>query len=230
MEGIAVEPVTAWFEANVDGVTPPLEFSLISGGRSNLTFRVGDQAGNTWVLRRPPLGNILPTAHDMGREFRIISALGPTPVPVPPAIGFCDDESVNDKPFYVMSYVEGHILRDADTTKAVLSEKARGTAGESLVDVLAEIHAVDPDAVGLAGLGRQEGSIERQPKRWYSQWEKSKTRDIAAVDDVYGELLATVPDQGPATIVHGDYRLDNTLLGPDGRIRAVLDWEICTLG
>jgi len=230
IEGVDVDAVTRWFEKNVEGATAPLRFELIAGGRSNLTYRVHGADGSSWVLRRPPLGSILPTAHDMGREFRIISALGPTPVPVPQAIGFCEDESVNGKPFYVMSYVEGHILRDAQTTKAVLDEGARHMAGESLVDVLARIHAVDPDAVGLGGLGRKEGYIERQLKRWYSQWQKSKTRDIAAVDEVYGELLATVPDQGPATIVHGDYRLDNTMLGPDGRIRAVLDWEICTLG
>src|SRR5205085_175609 len=229
-EGIAVEPVTRWFEEHVDGVRPPLSFRLIAGGRSNLTYEVTDDEGSSWVLRRPPLGQILPTAHDMGREFRIISALGPTPVPVPQAIGFCDDESVNDKPFYVMSYVEGHILRDAETTKSVLSEEARATAGESLVDVLAEIHAVDPDAVGLGELGRKEGYIERQLKRWYSQWEKSKTREIPAVDEVYERLLQSVPEQGPATIVHGDYRLDNTMLGDDGQVLAVLDWEICTLG
>jgi aminoglycoside phosphotransferase (APT) family kinase protein len=231
IEGIDVDAVTRWFQQNVDGVEPPLRFELIAGGRSNLTYRVDDTAGGrSWVLRRPPLGNILPTAHDMGREFRIISALGPTPVPVPPAIGFCGEESVNDKPFYVMGYVEGHILRDAATTQQVLDEAGREAAGESLVDVLAKIHAVDPDAVGLGELGRKEGYIERQLKRWHSQFEKSKTREIPAVDEVYDELMATVPEQGAATIVHGDYRLDNTLLGPDGRIRAVLDWEICTLG
>jgi aminoglycoside phosphotransferase (APT) family kinase protein len=230
IEGVDVEAVTRWFEQHVDGVQPPLGFHLIAGGRSNLTYRVDDATGRAWVLRRPPLGSILPTAHDMGREYRIISALGPTPVPVPRAVGFCDDESVNDKPFYVMGYVEGHILRDAAIAKKVLDEKGRRTAGESLVDVLAEIHAVDPDAVGLGELGRKEGYIERQLKRWHSQWEKSKTREIPAVDEVYDELLSTMPEQGPATIVHGDYRLDNTMLGDDGRIRAVLDWEICTLG
>src|SRR5439155_70682 len=119
-----------------------------SGGRSNLTFRVTDQAGSTWVLRRPPLGQILATAHDMSREHRIISALGPTPVPVPPAIGYCDDEAVNDKPFYVMGFVEGTIVRDVETARTALSPEARRAAGESLVDVLADIHAVDIDAVG----------------------------------------------------------------------------------
>ena len=230
MEGIAVEPVTAWFEANVDGVTPPLEFSLISGGRSNLTFRVGDQAGNTWVLRRPPLGQILATAHDMGREFRIISALGPTPVPVPAAIGYCDDESVNDKPFYVMGLVEGTIVRDVETARTALGPAQRRAAGESLVDVLADIHAVDIDAVGLGDLARRDGYIDRQLRRWHAQFEQSKSRDVPLVDSVHERLAKLVPDQGPAAIVHGDYRLDNTMLDTDGHVNAVLDWELCTLG
>jgi aminoglycoside phosphotransferase (APT) family kinase protein len=230
IEGIDADAVTRWFEAHVHGVQPPLTFELIAGGRSNLTFRVDDSAGGSWVLRRPPLGSILPTAHDMGREYRVISALGPTPVPVPPTFGLCEDESVNDKPFYVMGYVEGHILRDGHTTEQVLGEEERRVAGESLVDVLAEIHAVDVDAVGLGDFGRREGYIERQLKRWHSQFEKSKTREIPAVDEVYEELRLTIPEQGPGTIVHGDYRLDNTMLGDDGRVRAVLDWEICTLG
>ena len=230
VEGIDVQNVTRWFEDHVEGVKPPLKFHLIAGGRSNLTFRVDDSTGAAWVLRRPPLGSILPTAHDMSREFKVISALGPTPVPVPPAFGLCQDESVNDKPFYVMGYVEGHILRDGGTAERVLDEKERRVAGESLVDVLAEIHSVDIDAVGLGDFGRREGYIERQLKRWHTQFEKSKSREIPAVDEVYEELLRTVPEQGPGTIVHGDYRLDNTMLGSDGHVRAVLDWEICTLG
>jgi aminoglycoside phosphotransferase (APT) family kinase protein len=166
----------------------------------------------------------------MGREHRIISALGPTDVPVAPAIGFCDDESVNGAPFYVMGYVHGHVVRDAEVARTVYDEAQRRAAGESIVDVLAAIHAVDPDAVGLGDLGRKEGYIQRQLKRWYGQWEKSKTRELPAVDEVHDRLLGGVPEQGPATIVHGDYRLDNCMLGEDGRINAVLDWEICTLG
>src|SRR5205085_7893920 len=130
-EGIAVEPVTRWFEEHVDGVRPPLSFRLIAGGRSNLTYEVTDDEGSSWVLRRPPLGSILPTAHDMAREFRVISALGPTPVPVPPAIGLCEDTEVNGQSFYVMGYVSGHILRDGPTAEHVLGEKERRVAGES---------------------------------------------------------------------------------------------------
>ncbi|MBV8985127.1 MAG: phosphotransferase family protein [Acidimicrobiia bacterium] len=230
IEGMDVEHVTKWFEDHVEGVQPPLGFELVAGGRSNLTFRVDDTAGASWVLRRPPLGSILPTAHDMSREYKVISALGPTPVPVPRTFGLCEDEAVNEKPFYVMEYVEGHILRDAQTTERVLGEKERRVAGESLVDVLADLHAVDIDAVGLGDFGRRDGYIERQLKRWHTQFDKSKSREIPAVEEVYQELLGTVPEQGPATIVHGDYRLDNTMLGEDGHVRAVLDWEICTLG
>jgi aminoglycoside phosphotransferase (APT) family kinase protein len=229
-EGIAAGPVADWFDANIDGACGPYRFELIAGGRSNLTFKVTDAAERHYVLRRPPTSHVLPSAHDMGREHRIISALGPTAVPVAPALGYCDDESVNGRPFYVMGYVEGHILRDGHTTEQVLGEKERRVAGESLVDVLAEIHAVDVDAVGLGDFGRREGYIERQLKRWHSQFEKSKAREIPAVDEVYEELRRTIPEQGPGTIVHGDYRLDNTMLGEDGTVRAVLDWEICTLG
>jgi aminoglycoside phosphotransferase (APT) family kinase protein len=229
VQGIDAGPVTAWFDAHVPGVAPPLTFDLIAGGHSNLTFAVTDSAGARWVLRRPPLGQVLATAHDMGREHTIISALGPTDVPVAPAIGLCTDESVNGAPFYVMGYVDGTVVRDAGVSGA-MSPEARHAASDSVVDVLASIHSVDVDAVGLGDLGRREGYIERQLKRWYGQWEKSKTRELAAVDDVYRALAARVPDQGPAAIVHGDYRLDNCMLGDDGRIVAVLDWELCTLG
>jgi aminoglycoside phosphotransferase (APT) family kinase protein len=230
VEGIQADRVTRWFQDHVDGVVPPLEFSLIAGGHSNLTFKVTDAAGRALVLRRPPLHHVLPTAHDMSREHKIISALGPTPVPVAPAMGLCTDEAVNGTPFYVMDFVEGHVLRTTEIATAVFDEAQRRVAGESLVDVLAEIHSVDVDAVGLGDLGRREGYIERQLKRWWSQFEQSKTREVPVLEDVYRVLKSRVPEQGGATIVHGDYRLDNTMLGDDGRVAAVLDWEICTLG
>jgi aminoglycoside phosphotransferase (APT) family kinase protein len=228
-DGIDEVRVTPWLEEHVEGLRPPLTFSLIAGGHSNLTYRVDDAAGGAFVLRRPPLGHVLATAHDMGREHRIISALGPTPVPVAPALAYCDDPDVNGAPFYVMGFVEGHILRDQGTAK-VLDEERRRTASESLVDVLADIHAVDPDAVGLGELGRKEGYIERQLRRWHKQFLDSKTREVPALEAVYERLRSDVPEQGPATIVHGDYRLDNCLVGDDGNVAAVLDWEICTLG
>jgi aminoglycoside phosphotransferase (APT) family kinase protein len=228
-KGVDVARVTAWFQAHAPEVTPPLSFELIAGGRSNLTYRVTDAAGHAWVLRRPPLGQVLATAHDMGREHRIISALAATDVPVAPVVGLCEDEAVNGAPFYVMGFVDGLVARDAAAAQA-LDVDARARAGDQIPDVLARIHAVDPDAVGLGDLGRREGYVERQLKRWYGQWQKSKTRDLPVVDEVHDALAARVPEQGPAAIVHGDYRLDNCLLAPDGTIAAVLDWELCTLG
>jgi aminoglycoside phosphotransferase (APT) family kinase protein len=229
VQGIEVEPVTAWFQAHAGEVRPPLAFDLIQGGHSNLTYTVTDAAGRRWVLRRPPLGQVLATAHDMGREHRILAALEPTEVPTPPVVGLCTDEAVNGAPFYVMGFVDGTVVRDVAGSEALTPDQ-RGRAGLSLVDTLADIHAVDIDAVGLGDLGRREGYIERQLKRWYGQFESSKTRELPVMEEVYDHLRASVPEQGPATIVHGDYRLDNCMLGSDGGVVAVLDWEICTLG
>ena len=228
-EGIDAVNVTAWFAEHVPSAQPPLSFQLIAGGHSNLTFSVTDAMGTRWVLRRPPLGHVLATAHDMGREFKIISALGPTDVPVAPAVGLCTDDAVNGAPFYVMEFVDGLVIRDVAATDQ-LDVDARRNAGMSLIEVLARIHAVDVDAVGLGDLGRKDGYIERQLKRWYSQWEQSKTRELPVVDEVHDALRARVPEQGPAAIVHGDYRLDNCMCDRDGNVIAVLDWEICTLG
>jgi aminoglycoside phosphotransferase (APT) family kinase protein len=228
--GIEVAAVAPWLEANVAGARGPFTFELIAGGHSNLTYRVVGADAHPLVLRRPPLGHLLASAHDMGREHRIIAALAGTPVPVAPARGFCDDLSVNGAPFYVMDFVDGHVIRDREAAEAELSEPARRQAGESLVDTLAAIHAVDIDAVGLSDLGRHEGYIGRQLRRWYGQWQQSQTRQLAAVDEVHDLLAARIPEQGPACIVHGDYRLDNTMVADDGHVVAVLDWEICTLG
>jgi aminoglycoside phosphotransferase (APT) family kinase protein len=181
-------------------------------------------------VRRPPLGHVLASAHDMGREHRIISGLQASAVPVAPALGYCDDPSVNDAPFYVMGFVDGFVIRDRATAETVLTPEARRTASESLVDTMAAIHAVDLQSAGLSDLGRHEGYIARQLKRWYGQWNQQKTRDLAAVDRVHSALSSRIPEQGPATIVHGDYRLDNCMVAADGHVMAVLDWEICTLG
>jgi len=229
VQGIDAERVTAWYEANVDATRPPLDFRLIAGGHSNLTYLVTDAAGRRSVLRRPPLGQVLASAHDMGREHRIIAALHGTDIPVAPPLGYVPDDSVNGAPFYVMDFVDGHVLRTRDEAMA-LAPEARTRCGDSLVEVLARIHAVDVDEVGLGDLGRRDGYVERQLKRWYGQWEKSKTRDLAAIDEVHRVLRAEVPEQGPAAIVHGDYRLDNCMVDDRGEVIAVLDWELCTLG
>jgi aminoglycoside phosphotransferase (APT) family kinase protein len=176
---------------------------------------------------------VLATAHDKGREHRIISALGPTDVPVADALGLCTDDAVNGAPFYVMNFVEGHVLRDAATATAALDEAGRRRAGESIVDVMARIHAVDVDAVGLGDLGKREGYIARQLKRWYSQFQASNEltkRPVPLVHEIHDRLAAAIPEQQGTSIVHGDYRLDNCMVGDDGQVVAVLDWEICTLG
>ncbi len=229
-EGIDRAGVEAWFAEHIPAARPPLTFERISGGHSNLTYGVRDGDAGHWALRRPPLGKRLGSAHDMGREHRVVSALAATPVPVAPVAGFCEDESVNDAPFYVMEFVEGPILRGLAEAGAFPDEDDRRAIGERVVDTLVEIHAVDPDAVGLGELGRKEDYVARQLHRWQGQWEKSKTRELPAVDAVHERLAARIPTQGPATIVHGDYRLDNMILTPGGEVAAVVDWELCTLG
>jgi len=229
IKGVDPTRVTTWFEEHVPGASGPLSFELIAGGHSNLTYSVLDASGHKYVLRRPPLGQVLATAHDMSREHKIISALGATDVPVAPALGLCTDESVNGAPFYVMDFVDGQVLRDVNVARSIPVE-ARRNAGLSVADTLARIHAVDPDAVGLGDLGKKEGYIARQLKRWYSQFQQSQTRELAQVDQVHEALAARIPAQGPAAIVHGDYRLDNCMTDANGNVIAVLDWEICTLG
>jgi len=216
-EGIDAAGVTAWFETHAPGVAPPLRFSLIAGGRSNFTYTVTDSAGQRFVLRRPPLGPLLPSAHDMGREHRIMTALDGSAVPVPPVVGLCTDEAVTGAPFYVMRFVDGLILRDQPTAEGV-PEAIRLAATDSLVDVLADLHSVEPAAVGLGDLGKQDGYVERLLRRWRGQWEKSKTRELPVVDEVAERLAAGIPAAGPARIVHGDYRLDNVIVSSDDEI------------
>jgi aminoglycoside phosphotransferase (APT) family kinase protein len=228
-DGIDRAGVEVWFEANI-GAALPLSFRKISGGHSNLTYEVSDAAGRRWALRRPPLGKRLGSAHDMAREHKVVSALAATDVPVAPIAGFCEDESVNEAPFYVMDFVEGPILRSQAEVEEHFDESERGAIGERVADTLVDIHAVDVEAVGLGDLGKREDYVARQLHRWQGQWEKSKTRELPLVDDVHDRLVARIPEQGPATIVHGDYRLDNMILADSGEVAAVVDWELCTLG
>ena len=230
VEGVDVGAVTTWLADRVETVAGPLSFDPIEGGRSNLTYRVTDQDGRRWILRRPPLHGVLESAHDMGREHRIISALVDTPVPVPRTVGFEPDTEVIGAPFYVMEFVDGIVARDADIAREQLDVEGRRRASHSVVDTLVELHRVDPDAVGLGDLARKEDYIARQLKRWHGQYQKGKIRDLPRLDEVHDRLSADIPEQGRAAIVHGDYRLDNLILAPSGEVQAVLDWELCTLG
>jgi len=233
VEGIDVPRVTAWMVQQIPDLDPPLTFELVAGGRSNLTYAVTDSAGRRVALRRPPLGHVLPTAHDMAREHRILSALQHTAVPVPTPLALCQDPEVNGSPFYVMAFVDGYVLRDAASAERWLTEPARRQAGLGLAEVLAQLHAVDVDTVGLGDLARRDGYIQRQLRRWITQFRQSPVpgQELPpVVEEVHERLAARIPEQRATAIVHGDYRLDNAIVGPDGEIRAILDWEICTLG
>ncbi|MGW7281745.1 phosphotransferase family protein [Streptomyces sp. NPDC054844] len=210
-------------------VTGPLSGRLIEGGRSNLTYAVSDGTAR-WVVRRPPLGHVLATAHDMKREHRVISALHPTDVPVPRPVLLCEDEEVIGSPFYVMEFVEGTPYRTADQLAPLGPERTRA-AVLNLVDTLVELHAVDPAAVGLGDFGRPEGFLDRQLRRWAKQLDASRNRDLAGIDELHATLGRELPGSPAPTVVHGDYRLDNVLIGGDrDEINAILDWEMSTLG
>ena len=227
--GIDADAVTVWLRDHDPAAAPPFHFELIAGGHSNLTFRVTDANGRAYALRRPPLGHVLATAHDMGREYKIVEALASTKVPVAPLIGLCTDVSVNGSPFYVMGFVDGIVLRNREVA-VTLPVPVRTTASNALIDTLADIHEADVDAIGLGDLGRKDGYIARQLKRWRMQFHDSKTREIPAIDEVHELLVARIPEQQGSGIVHGDYRLDNCIFASDGAVLAVLDWELCTLG
>jgi aminoglycoside phosphotransferase (APT) family kinase protein len=231
VDGIEPAGMAAWFAEHVPGAREPLSYERIAGGHSNLTYRVSDAGGREWALRRPPLGKRLSSAHDMGREYKVVSALGGTPVPVAPVHGLCEDDAVNGAPFYVMDFVRGPVLRGtAEAEAAFPDEGDRHQIGMRVADTLAAVHAVDPDAVGLGDLGRKEDYVARQLRRWYGQWEKSKTRELPEIDQVHERLAARIPAQEGVSIVHGDYRLDNMILTDGGEVAAVVDWELCTLG
>ena len=224
------ENVEGWLVANIPGATAPFRYTQIAGGHSNLTFKVDDAVGHSYVLRRPPLGHRLASAHDMTREHRIIAGLANTNVPVAPALGLCTDNNINELPFYVMSFVDGHVVREKSVAETLLGRDGCRRASESIVDTMAAIHNVDLVAAGLNDLGKHEDYIARQLKRWHGNIVEQRTRDLPLVDSVYQELMNRIPAQGAATLVHGDYRLDNCMVDTSGKVIAVLDWEICTLG
>ncbi|MFI7292376.1 phosphotransferase family protein [Streptomyces sp. NPDC050121] len=230
--GLDLDRLHALLERERPGlVHGPLTGRLIEGGRSNLTYAVSD-GESKWVVRRPPLGHVLATAHDMKREHRVISALHPTSVPVPRPVLLCEDpenEAAPGAPFYVMEFVDGTPYRTADEL-VPLGEQRTRDAVLSLVDTLVELHAVAPAAVGLADFGRPEGFLDRQLRRWGKQLDASRSRDLAGIDELHAALGRALPSSPAPAVVHGDYRLDNVLIGSDDRIKAILDWEMSTLG
>ena len=230
LPGLDLVPLTSWLDDACPGLrTGELSAEIIAGGKSNLTYRLTDGT-QTWALRRPPLGHVLPTAHDMAREYRIISALAGTDVPVARAIALCSDPAVIGAPFYVMSYVDGVVLDRPDAVNA-LDRSAATRVGEALVDTLVELHGVTPADVGLADFGRPAGFLERQVRRWHKQWQASETRPVPELQQVVDALLADMPESGDPAIVHGDYRLTNLIYTRDvTRIAAVADWEMATIG
>jgi aminoglycoside phosphotransferase (APT) family kinase protein len=226
--GVAPGPLTDWFAASL-GAAPPLRFERLAGGYSNLTFLVSDAAGERWVLRRPPLGHVLATAHDVDREGGIMAALAGTGVPVPAVLGRTADPRWNEAPFFVMSFVPGQVLRTpADTAGLAGDESAMIAYG--LFDVLAAIHAVDLAATGLDRLARPGSYAGRQLRRWHRQLQGIRTRDLPLMDAVFADLNARLPEQSGVALIHGDYRLDNVILGPGRQVSAVLDWELATVG
>jgi aminoglycoside phosphotransferase (APT) family kinase protein len=232
-EGYQVAAVEAWIDENIETLSPPLKWTRLEGGHSNLTYQIEDTNGRQAVIRRPPQGVLLPKAHDMSREWAVISSLGSTPVPVPAALGFCESPDVTGAWFYVMGLIDGHPLYNADDTNRYIPEAKRPTMAMSFIDVLAALHDVDPDDVGLGELGKKENYVGRQLKTWYRSWTSSVEPadfDDPRAHELQQFFLNNVPDQGPARVVHGDYGVHNCLVGPDCTIAAVVDWEISTLG
>ncbi|HEV7677575.1 MAG TPA: phosphotransferase family protein [Candidatus Dormibacteraeota bacterium] len=229
--GLDLDTVSRWLDPLVGGLDGPLRAALIAGGRSNLTYVIAD-AQREWVLRRPPLAHVLPTAHDMAREYRVISALGPTDIPVPQTIGLCTDPDVLGVSFYVMERVHGHVIRDELPSEYADSLETRATLSRVLMQTLGRLHDVDPASVGLDTFGKPAGYLSRQLARWWMQWEASATRELPEMEELRRRLEAGLPEQGAPGIVHGDYRLDNVMFAPTdpSDILAILDWEMCTLG
>ena len=241
VEGIDADGVTGWFTDHAPEVDPPLHFDLIAGGHSNLTYRVTDQSDRRWVLRRPPLGHVLATAHDMGREHRIIAALGPTDVPVPPVVGLCTDDTVNGAPFYVMGFVDGWspmgLATAADGSRPWPAPfdtdlDAREDLAYQLVEGIALLGNVDWRAKGLDDLGRPDGFHERQVDRWTAFLERIKGRELPGFDEASAWLRAHKPIDFVPGLMHGDYQFANVMFdhGSPARLAAIVDWEMGTIG
>lgn len=233
--GLRLAALTRWLGANVadyDACASP-SWRLLAGGRSNVTYELTDPSGRRWALRRPPLGHVLPSAHDMAREFRVLTGLTRAGFPVPHAHALCEDEAVIGATFLVMDFVDGRVIADKDDAASLGADQA-DLVSRTLIDGLADLHAVDVEAAGLRDFGRPEGYLTRQVTRWAEQWQRTKTRELPTLDavgDWLAEQVTDVPADVPWSLVHGDYRLDNVILAPSlDRLTAVLDWEMSTLG
>ncbi len=232
--GLRMAPLLTWMCAALDDIDPaaPLDARLMAGGRSNVTYLLA-QEHREWILRRPPLGHVMESAHDMGREQRVLSGLARAGFPAPRPLAFCPTEDIIGAPFLLMEYVHGRVVGDAEAASA-LSESEAGEISAALVGTLGRLHDVDAVAAGLDGLGRPHGYLQRQVRRWGSQWQTTRTRDLPDIDLLLGWLedhLGQIPADAPWSLVHGDFRLDNLILDPrSAEVRAVLDWEMSTLG
>ncbi|MGB1341379.1 MAG: phosphotransferase family protein [Pseudomonadales bacterium] len=232
-EGYQVNAVEDWVRQNVPELTPPFDWIRLEGGHSNLTYQINDQNGHSAVIRRPPQGELLPKAHDMSREWALIKALSTTNVPVPKPYGFCEDPEISGAWFYIMGLIDGKPLYNSDDTRALVPESQRETLAHSFFDALADLHQVDPDAVGLGELGKRDSYVGRQIKTWYRSWTSSVSGanfDDERAHTLQAYFLEHLPDQGPIRVVHGDYGLHNCLFGADCTVAAIVDWEISTLG
>ena len=233
--GLRLASLSNWMQDNVAGfdASAALQATLLAGGRSNISYQLTDASGSSWVLRRPPLGHIMPSAHDMGREFRVLSGLNKVAFPTPTTRGYCEDESVIGAKFMMMDFIDGRVIESAQTASSLSATQA-GEISQELVDTLARLHAVDPAAAGLDQLGKPAGYLQRQVKRWGEQWQITKTRELPEIETLHAWLetaITKVPESLPTSIVHGDYRIDNVILARDkSEIVAVLDWEMSTLG
>lgn len=224
----APQALEAWLAQSVSGYSGPSQLSRFSGGQSNPTFRLTAPSGS-YVLRRKPIGETLPSAHAVDREFRVLSALGPTDVPVPRVHALCEDPSVAGAMFYVMDLVPGRVFWDPRLPD--LGRDDRSGIFDSMNRTIAAIHKLDPAAVGLDDYGRHENYLARQVSRWTRQYRAAETAHDPAMEKLIEWLPENMPSEGPARLVHGDYRLDNVLIHPEEpRIAAVLDWELSTLG
>ena len=230
VEGLDVRTVSDWLLGSQLGAESPLTFSRLGRGQSNLTYLITDARAQQWVLRRPPLGALLDSAHDVVREHRILAALSSTAVPTPSVLGLCEDEHVSDVPILLMEYVDGVVL-DGLTPAERLTDHQRHAVGLGMVTALGAVHSVDLGSTGLSTLSSHGPYAHRQLKRWYGQWERSHTRQRPEIDALHARLGAAAPAQGELTLVHGDFHLGNVIVAPQqGEVRAILDWELCTLG